>query len=129
MSDITIKFLQTTHNIQWSTNSVVENNVLSISASEDANPNPTHSYSTHSGIIESSTSYSQNSSDPFEASFYAVMGSFIKRLIIYCILKQFDKYCFQISKTVKDIASKGGYSQLFKDLSTSTKTVCIYPLF
>ncbi|VDK80868.1 unnamed protein product [Litomosoides sigmodontis] len=28
---------------------------------------------------------------------------------------------FEISKTVKDIASKGGYSQLFKDQSTSAK--------
>ncbi|VBB29935.1 unnamed protein product, partial [Acanthocheilonema viteae] len=59
---------------------------------DDTKPNANHSTSMHSGIDVSNTSYSQDSFDPFE-----------------------------ISKTVKDIASKGGYSQLFKDLSTSAK--------
>ncbi|MCP9257256.1 Activated CDC42 kinase 1 [Dirofilaria immitis] len=35
---------------------------------------------------------------------------------------------FEISKTVKDITNRGGYSQLFKDLSTSAKAVSVSSL-
>ncbi|CAG9530327.1 unnamed protein product [Cercopithifilaria johnstoni] len=85
----------TENNIQWSTSSLVAKNVSDTSTSHDANQNANQSTSMHSGIVTSNnTSYSQDSFDPFE-----------------------------ISKTVKDIASKGGYSQLFKDLSTSAKAV------
>uniref|UniRef100_A0A0R3RY40 non-specific protein-tyrosine kinase n=1 Tax=Elaeophora elaphi TaxID=1147741 RepID=A0A0R3RY40_9BILA len=82
------------NNVQWSATSAIANNVLNTSASDGANPNVNHSTSIHSGIFASNTSCSQDNFDPFE-----------------------------ISKTVKDIASKRGYSEIFKDLSPSAKAV------
>ncbi|EJD74695.1 TK/ACK protein kinase [Loa loa] len=80
------------NNVPWDSTSVLTNNVSSTSTSNDVNSYENHSSPLYSGISTSGISYSQDNLDPFE-----------------------------ISKTVKDIASKGGYSQLFKDLSTSTK--------
>ncbi|VDK72097.1 unnamed protein product [Onchocerca ochengi] len=89
--------------------SITQNNVKwdanSIIASNVSDTSTLHDIDSHAGHSISkhsgisSTSYNQDNLDPFE-----------------------------ISKTVKDIANRGGYSQLFKDLSTSAKAMSVNSL-
>lgn len=121
------KFLQKTqNNIEWSMNLGVANSMSGTSTSDDACPNMNHSTSMHCRVV-SDASCSQDF-DPFEVDFCAIMKVSLKIRVFITSWSNFCKYCFQISKTVKDIASKGGYSQLFKDHSTSAKAVCLYSL-
>uniref|UniRef100_A0A915PE56 non-specific protein-tyrosine kinase n=1 Tax=Setaria digitata TaxID=48799 RepID=A0A915PE56_9BILA len=83
-------------NAQWGATSVVQNIVQSAYNYGDIAPKISQSSSVYSETLISDPSCTQDSLDPFE-----------------------------ISKTVKDIATRGGYSQLFKDLPTSNKTVSV----